>query len=88
MKMLRSLTAMFCIAELSRVYERSPVAVWISGARPTTVTVSFCWLTSSVVIPALYLSFAWTTTLVILTVLKPVIEILSVYVSGLTMGNT
>jgi len=74
----RPLAAMFLIASLSRVYERSPLVACSSLTRLLTLTSSDIWPTASVRMPVENLSFALTTTLVRSRVLKPCIVTLIV----------
>ena len=70
-KSMRPLFPMFLSASLSRVNARSPLADCTSVTRLDTLTSSVKLPTCSVSIPALSLSFAFTTTVVRSSVLKP-----------------
>ena len=71
LKSIRPLLAMFLRASLSSVNERSPLVVCSSLTRLETLTSSVIWPTCSARTPVENLSFAFTTTLVRSSVLKP-----------------
>ena len=71
LKSCRDEAAMFVRASLSSANERSPLVDWTSVTRLVTLTSSVIWPTSSVSVPVVILSLAFTTTFVRSSVLNP-----------------